>query len=75
MAPKTGSTPLPPPAAAKAALPEADTRKKATSIIREWLGPNRNLDEATVLFQARPQPCTPCVLRPVRVALLPEASV
>lgn len=38
-------------AAAKPALSEEETRKKATSIIREWLGPNRNLKEVSDLFQ------------------------
>ena len=40
-------------AAAKPALSEEETRKKATSIIREWLGPNRNLKEVSDLFQVR----------------------
>lgn len=51
LAPKTGSAQLPP-LAAKPAMGEPETRTKATSIIREWLGPNRDTAEATDLFQA-----------------------
>ena len=60
LAPKSGSAAAAAPvtaalvtaAAAKPALREEETRKKATSIFRDWLGPNRDLEEAALLFQA-----------------------